>query len=692
MSEVLGRGRSFPLGATVQGAGVNFSIFCKHATRVELLLFDSADAALPSRVIELDPEKNRTFYYWHCRIDGIGAGQLYAYRAHGPLAPDQGMRFDGTKVLLDPYARAVTCVNYEREAAIRPGDNCARAMKGVVADPRSYDWEGDTPLCRPFAGSVIYELHVGGWTRSPSSGVAPERRGTYLGLIEKIPYLKDLGVTAVELLPVQHFDEQDAAPGRKNYWGYSPVALFAPHRGYCHGTDPLAPVREFCDLVKALHKAGIEVILDVVFNHTAEGGSGGPTLSFRGLANRGYYSLLPGDLARYADYSGCGNSLNANHSIVRRLIIDCLHYWVRMLHVDGFRFDLASVLARDANGTPLKDPPILWEIESDPVLAGTKIIAEAWDAAGLYQVGSFPGHRWAEWNGRYRDDVRRFVRGQEGLVADLRSRIAGSRDIYPQPQREPSRSINFITCHDGFTLNDLCSYDTKHNEDNGEENRDGSNQNDSSSYGAEGPTGDPAIEAVRLRQIKNLLVILLLSQGTPMLLMGDEVRRTQRGNNNAYCQDNELGWFNWEDVEKNAGLLRFVRLLIRLNRGHRVFQSKTFWSEPQPSPKQNDPHDGPQVIWHGVELHAPDLRPESHSLAFELLDPATGERLYVILNLYWEPLSFALPALQKGQRLRRLIDTAQPSPQDACEPDDAPTVYESSYRAEARSAVVLSVY
>jgi len=386
-------GQSFPLGATVYPWGVNFSVFSKNCNAVELLLFDHADAARPSYIIHLDPKKHRTFYYWHALVRGIGPGQLYGYRVHGPFAPEQGLRFDGTKVLLDPYTRAVAVgANYDREAAKRPGDNTAYAMKSVVVDPHTYDWEDDTPPDHPYSGTVIYEMHVGGFTKHPSSGVAPHKRGTYAGVIEKIPYLQSLGVTAVELLPVQQFDPQDAPKGLSNYWGYSPVAFFAPHQGYCGCDDPLGPVQAFRDMVKALHRANIEVILDVVFNHTAENDHNGPTLSFRGLENRAYY-MLQENQARYADYSGVGNTVNANNSIVRRMILDCLRYWVSEMHVDGFRFDLASVMSRDKYGRLLEDPPILWEIESDPVLAATKIIAEAWDAAGLYQVGSFIGHR-----------------------------------------------------------------------------------------------------------------------------------------------------------------------------------------------------------------------------------------------------------------------------------------------------------
>ncbi len=399
-------GRSFPLGTTVLGDGVNFSVFSREASRVDLLLFDSPAAAHPARVIELDPRWHRTYHYWHVFVPGIGAGQVYAYRAIGPFDPDRGLRFDPGKALLDPYGRAVVVPDgYSRHIASRPGQNDTIAMKSVVVDLDQYDWEGDAPLRRPFATTVIYEMHVGGFTRHPSSGVAAELRGTYAGTIEKIPYLQDLGITAVELLPVFQFDRQDCPPGLVNYWGYSPVSFFAPHAGYSSLKDALGPVDEFRDLVKALHRAGIEVILDVVYNHTAEGNSEGPTLCFRGLANDVYY-ILDKDRAQYAHYSGTGNTLNANQSIVRRMILDSARYWVTHMHVDGFRFDLASILNRDETGRPLENPPVLRDIDSDPVLAGIKQIAEAWDAAGLYQVGSFFGDNWKEWNGRFRDDVR----------------------------------------------------------------------------------------------------------------------------------------------------------------------------------------------------------------------------------------------------------------------------------------------
>ena len=418
-------GRSFPLGATLYPEGVNFCVFSKGSESVQLLLFDHVDDPKPSRVIELDRWTNRTYHYWHVFVPGITAGQLYAYRVRGPFDPERGLRFDPDKVLLDPYGRCVARpAGYSRDAARKPGDNAASAMKSVVADLSAYDWEDDAPLRRPFAKTVVYELHVGGFTRHPNSGIAPARRGTYAGLIEKIPYLQDLGISAVELLPVFAFDEQDGPTGLGNYWGYSPITFFAPHGGYSSRRDPLGALDEFRDMVKALHRAGIEVLLDVVYNHTAEGGHDGPTLCFRGLSNEAYY-ILESNKAFYANYTGCGNTLNANEPICRRLIIDSLRYWVSEMHVDGFRFDLASILSRDGSGQPLPSPPVLWDIESDPVLANVKLIAEAWDAAGLYQVGSFIGESWKEWNGRFRDDVRAFIKGDHGKAEALAQRSAG---------------------------------------------------------------------------------------------------------------------------------------------------------------------------------------------------------------------------------------------------------------------------
>ena len=503
-------GQPSPLGTRIIAGGVNFSLFSRTATGVELLFFDREDDAKPDRVVTLDPVSNRTYHYWHTFVPGVHPGQLYGYRVQGPDEPERGLRFDPTKVLLDPYGRGVVIPkNYTPLAARQPGDNAATAMKNVVVDPSAYDWEGDAPLRLPSARTIIYEMHVRGFTRHPSSGVGAKTRGTYAGLIEKIPYLQDLGITAVELLPVFAFDPHACPPGLVNYWGYQPISFFAPHPAYSSRRDPLGPVDEFRDMVKALHRAGIEVILDVVFNHTAEGGQDGPTLCFRGIDNPTYY-ILEQNGSRYADYSGCANTLNANHPVVRRMIIDSLRYWVTEMHVDGFRFDLASILSRDSAGQVLPNPPVLWDIESDPALAGTKLIAEAWDAAGLYQVGSFVGDAWKEWNGRFRDDARDFFRGEPGSLRRFADRLVGSPEVYGHKGRDVEQSVNFVTCHDGFTLNDLVSYNQKHNEDNGEENRDGANDNKSWNCGVEGPTDDPAVEELRNRQVKNFLTVTMV--------------------------------------------------------------------------------------------------------------------------------------------------------------------------------------
>ena len=676
-------GATAPLGASVQAGGVNFSVFSRSATRIELLLFDREDSREPSAILPLEPQAHRTYHYWHAFVPGLGQGAVYAYRAHGPFAPRHGLRFDPHKVLLDPYGLAVAVPqSYDRQAARRPGDNAAVAMKSVVAHPGQYDWEGDRPLHRPFAETVIYELHVRGFTRHPSSGVGAGRAGTYAGLIEKIPYLQDLGVTAVELLPVFQFDPQDAPGGRANYWGYQPVSFFAPHHAYSSRKDALGVLDEFRDMVKALHRAGIEVILDVVFNHTTEGGAEGPTLCYRGLANEFYYTL-EADKSRYADYTGCGNTLNANQPIVRRLIQDSLRYWVTEMHVDGFRFDLASILSRDEAGRPMPNPPVLWDIESDPLLAGTKLIAEAWDAAGLYQVGSFVGDTWQEWNGRFRDDVRRFLKGDNGTVSGVATRFLGSPDIYGHEEREAEQSINFVTCHDGFTLNDLVSYNQKHNEANGEDNRDGNNDNMSWNCGVEGPTDDPQVEALRNRQVKNFFALELLSAGTPMLLMGDEVRRTQGGNNNAYCHDAEINWFDWSLLRRHADVHRFVKQLNAFRQRRDVVIEGVDLS-------LNEVLHRASVVWHGVQLNQPDWGEQSHSLAFTLRSLGARFLLHGIFNAYWEPLTFELPPPpDSGNRWRRCIDTALESPDDIQPADRAPEVAAATYTVHPRSVVVL---
>jgi glycogen operon protein len=684
MKPLANNGRSSPLGATVCDGGVNFSVFSRSATGVELLFFDREDDARPARLIRIDPSDNRTYHYWHVFVPGVQAGQIYGYRVEGPYDPAKGMRFDPAKILLDPYGRGVVVPKrYSRDAARREGDNTATAMKSVVVDPHTYDWEGDMPLKRPSSRSIVYEMHVRGFTRHPSSGVPEKTRGTFAGMIEKIPYLQQLGITAVELLPVFQFDVQDVPSGLVNYWGYQPVSFFAPHQAYSSRQDPLGPVDEFRDMVKALHRAGIEVILDVVFNHTSEGDHSGPTLSFRGLDNNIYY-ILQQDRSRYADYSGCGNTLNANHPIVRRMIVDSLRYWVNQMHIDGFRFDLASILSRDASGAVMSNPPVLWDIESDPSLAGTKMIAEAWDAAGLYQVGSFIGDSWKEWNGRFRDDARRFFRSEQGSLRRFADRLLGSPEIYGHKEREPEQSVNFVTCHDGFTLNDLVSYDQKHNEANNDDNRDGSNDNFSWNCGVEGPTDDPAVEKLRNRQVKNFLTVTMLSVGMPMILMGDEVRRTQLGNNNAYCHDNEHNWFDWTLLTTHADVHRFVTLLIarRLLRDVEHERQRLTLNQLLRQAKRS---------WHGVKLDQPDWGDCSHSIAFGAEMRKENMIFHLILNAYWGPLDFELPPVDNGREnpWHRWIDTALDAPYDIVEWQKAPSIPGYTYRAEARSVVVL---
>ena len=676
-------GRSFPIGAALVPGGANFSIFSRSAASIELLFFDRVDDARPSRVIPIDPLVNRTYHYWHVFAPGVQAGQIYGFRAYWPFEPDRGLRFDPSKLLLDPYGRAIVVPrNYSREAARLEGDNTATAMKSVVTDPHAYDWEGDVPLKRPWSRTIIYEMHVRGFTAHPSSAVTESKRGTYAGLIEKIPYLQQLGITAVELLPVFHFGPQDAPAGRTNYWGYAPVSFFAPHQAYSSRQDPLGAVDEFRDMVKALHRGGIEVILDVVFNHTAEGGHDGPTQCFRGLDNPTYY-LLEEDRSRYANFTGTGNTLNANHPVIRHMIMDSLRYWVNEMHVGGFRFDLASILARDSSGVVMSNPPVLWDIESDAVLAGTKMIAEAWDAAGLYQVGSFVGDAWMEWNDRFRDDIRDFFRGANDSVGRMADRLLGSPSIYGQRKREAEESVNFVACHDGFTLNDVVSYNHKHNEENGEDNRDGREDNRTWNCGFEGPTDDSVIERMRNRQVKNFFTATMLSVGVPMLVMGDEVRRSQRGNNNAYCQDNDTSWFDWNLLSKHTDVLRFVKLLIELRVMRDVEHERRRVSLSQVPGEVKH-------AWHGVKLNQPDWSPVSHSLALGAELKNEGLLLHIILSAYWEALDFELPTLRNGrENWRRWIDTALDPPHEICEWNKAAPVPGGTYRAGARSVVVL---
>jgi glycogen operon protein len=674
-------GSSHPLGSSLGYNGVNFSIYSKGAMGVSLLLFRDVDSPEPYDVIRLDPALNRTNHYWHIFIEGVGPGALYGFRVEGPYLPEVGKHYDPSKVLVDPYAKELRIpANYDRDALVPYGqDTQSCCIKSVVVDMRGFDWQGTRPINRPLADTVIYEMHVGGFTRHPNSGVSKNKRGTYAGVIEKIPYLKSLGITAVELMPVLQFDPQDAPNGKPNYWGYSPIGFFAPHAEYSSDKRIGGPFREFREMVRALHKADIEVILDVVFNHTAEGGRNGPTQGFRGLQNEIYY-MLERDRQWYSNYSGCGNTCNANNSIVRRMIRDALKFWVMDMHVDGFRFDLASVLARDSQGNVMNEPPLLWSIDSDPVLAGTKIIAEAWDAGGLYQVGQFVGDRWNEWNGLFRDDVRAFFRGDEGMVGAFSNRLLGSPDIYYKAHHAPQRSINFITSHDGFTMNDLVTYNEKHNFDNGERNRDGDNHNLSYNYGVEGPTDDPEINLIRERQMKNFFITLLMSLGTPMISMGDEVKRTQQGNNNAYCQNNELSWFDWSLVEKNANMLRFVRKLAQLRRYDEALEQRIHST-------LNDVLMDADIEWHGLKPNEPDWAHHSHTLAMSYSKPYSKDHLYLAFNSFWEPLTFELPEMETRWFL--VVDTAAEAPNDIFSFDQAPVLMSNKIELAPRSAVVL---
>ncbi len=674
-------GSAYPLGASVADGGVNFAIHAPRATAARLLLFAGPEDPAPATIHALDPAANRTGSYWHVRVDGCGHGQVYGWQVDGPKDKAIGLLHDGAKLLLDPYARAVTGHGiYQRAAAAAPGDNVAAALRAVVVDNDRYDWQGDRPVPAP-ARDIIYEMHVRGFTAHPSSGLDQELRGTYAALAARAGWLRELGVTAVELMPVYEFDAQDAPPGRTNAWGYSPVGWFAPHTGYSSNRAPTGPVDEFRDMVRALHREGLRVILDVVYNHTAEGGPDGPMLSWRGFDNRGYYLAGP-EPGRYADFTGCGNTFNSNHPVGSRMVLDSLRYWVSQMHVDGFRFDLASVHARGEDGRPLDRPPVLWAIGTDPELAGASLIAEAWDAAGLYQVSDFPGGRFAVWNGRFRDDARRFWRGDENTIESLMARIVGSPDVLRGEQARPSHSVNFVTCHDGFCLRDLVSYDRKHNRANGEDNRDGTDDNLSWNCGIEGATDDPVVAALRARQARNFLALTLLAHGTPMLNSGDEFGHTRVGNNNPWCQDNGLNHLDWSPAAQDAGLLRFTRLLVALSRSLRILQDDRYWAA-------TNPERAGDISWHGMRLGQPDWSPRSRALAFTLAHPDGDEHLHVMANAGAQGLSFELPPPPGGRRWLTVVDTARPSPGDIAGPDAPAPPAEAPVKVAPHSIVVL---
>ncbi|MFN4260182.1 MAG: glycogen debranching protein GlgX [Gemmataceae bacterium] len=666
------RGYCLPFGATPRNGGINFAVFSRHAEKVHLVLFLEGQAE-PIAEIELDPSLHKTGDVWHIFVRGLTSEMVYGYRVFGPN-DQKGHRYNPHLIVLDPYAVSVSGGTQWGVPDLLPGTRQRLPRLGrLVFD--DFDWEGDLPLCTPMSQTVIYELHVRGYTQHPSSGV--QQRGTFLGLCEKIPHLQELGVTAVQLMPILEFDELDmplknpSGQPLKNYWGYAPLSFFAPKAAYA--AHPGEQVREFKQMVKTFHQAGIEVILDVVYNHTCEGNENGPTLSFRGLDNMIYYML--NKEGKYYNFSGCGNTLNCNHPLVRDLIIDSLTYLVAELHVDGFRFDLASILGRGPSGEVLQDPPLIRHIAEHPRLAGVKLLAEAWDAAGLSQLGKFPvWGRWAEFNGLFRDDVRRFVRSETNVAA-VAKRICGSLDLYGDSSRHPYHSINFITCHDGFTLNDLVSYNHKHNWANGENNRDGWNDNLSWNCGYEGPTNDGAIQALRQKQMKNFLTLLFIAQGVPFLTQGDEFGRTQQGNNNAYCQDNDISWVDWSLAEKNAGLLRFTQMMIALRKGHFALSREQFVN---------------RVTWHGIKVGDPDWSGQSRTLAFQMHGWHNQPDIYVAFNMHWDAQRFQLPPHNGQWRWRRLVDTNLPSPDDITDESHAVWLNPADhYTMAPRSAIIL---
>ena len=690
------RGRPLPLGVSSAHDGLNFALLCRHGTAVTLVvqpLDDGTDTILAE--IPLHPRLNRTGDHWHVQVMGLPPhGFRYGWRVDGPVGV--GHRYDPKQVLLDPASPLLSdgaiwgaACEVERHRTSR---------RSVYFRGPRYDWEDDAPPLVPFEETIVYELHVRGFTCHPSAAVS--KPGTFAGLVEKIPYLKWLGVTAVELLPIHEFDECDCAfvnpktgEHNRNFWGYNTIAFAAPKAAYASNAGDHGQMHEFRDMIKAFHHSGIEVWLDVVFNHTGEGDDRGRTFSFRGLDNALYYMLTPD--GRYQNFTGTGNTMNCNHPVVRDLLMQCLRFWVGDMHVDGLRFDLASIFGRNQLGEVLHEPPIVEVIAEDGVLRDTKLVAEPWDAAGLYQVGTFPfGARWSEWNGRYRDDVRRFWRGDPDTVGQLCTRICGSADLYRWNGRLPRHSVNYVTCHDGFTLWDLVSYNRKHNEANGEENRDGMDENFSWNCGVEGETKDKQVLALRQRQAKNMIATLLLSQGVPMLLAGDEFLRTQGGNNNAWCQDNEVSWVDWGLAEKNKAFARFVREMIQFRKRHPALRRRTFFKGElvRPEPAEVKPASGDSgrlrrptavppvppslvgladIYWHGTEPQAPDFGPTSRVIAFAIDGRFTGRDdekpdadVYVAINGGDVATAFLIPLSPQGKPWRRVVDTGLPSPQD----------------------------
>jgi len=676
------RGKPWPLGSSITSHGVNFSVAAPGANRVELLLFATAEASSPEQLIDLNDSNHRSGDYWHVEVEGLTAGCCYGYRVFGPLAPG-GHGFRPAKVLLDPCARAITGWSiYQREAATGASPNTHCCLKALVSERDHFDFDAHPRPRHSWQRTVIYELHVGGFTQRSDSNVGSDRQGCLLGVIDKIPYLKQLGVTTIELLPVQAFDPQDAPPGRDNVWGYSPLSWFAPHHGYISGDDPMTARAQMRELVAACHDAGMEVMLDVVYNHTTEGNVGGPTLSWRGFADRTYYHQ--NEKGEYQDVSGCGNTIAAHQPLSRELILESLRCWAVELGVDGFRFDLGIALSRGEGLKPLDQPALFEAMEADPLLSDLKLVSEPWDCGGLYRLNDFPARRIGTWNGRFRDAIRSFWKGDDDSTWSMAQRLRSSPDLYDGKPAGLGRSVNLLTAHDGFTLMDLVSFNSKHNLANGEDNRDGENHNNSWNHGVEGPSTDPAITALRKRQQRNMLSTLLLARGVPMLLMGDEVGRSQGGNNNTWCQDTPLSWMIWSEEHCDRELLTFVERLLKVRDQLNELLNPVVGPSEQPQRRHSDP-DGLWRQWHGVELGKPDWASWSHCLAMSLHRGKRGAVLWAGFNAYFKSMHFDLP--EPASPWHRLIDTALPAG------EDLPQVMEpwspNGVPLEARSLVVM---
>ena len=663
-------GRPYPFGAMVVGNMVNFSVYSRYATECTLVLFHNHEEE-PFIEIPFFKEFRLGNVFSMIIYDLDYENIEYGYRMDGPFCPAEGHRFDKSKILLDPYAKLI--VGRDVWGKQPNWDSLYQYRARVVL--ADFDWENDMPLETPVNDLIVYEMHVRNFTCGAASGV--KHRGTFAGIVEKIPYLLELGVNCVELMPIHEFDEfENYRPSPVdghplyNLWGYSNVGFFAPKAAYASSGRFSMQVDELKNLVKHLHANGIEVILDVVFNHTAEGDQRGPYISYRGIDNKTYYMLTPD--GSYYNFSGCGNTLNCNNPNVRDMIVESLRYWVTDYHIDGFRFDLAAILGRDQNGNPMSNPPLLESLAHDPILGKTKLIAEAWDAGGLYQVGSFPSWgRWAEWNGKFRDSIRRFLKSDPNVLGDVKERIIGSPDLYASQKRGIKASVNFVTAHDGFTLMDLVSYNDKHNEANGEDNRDGENHNNSWNCGWEGPTDDPAINRLRHQQVKNAITMLMVSQGIPMVLSGDEMGNSQQGNNNAYCQDNEIAWLDWNDLDRNADIFRYFKQIIKFRRLHKVLRYDDHLSH---CDYRNLGY--PDFSWHGVKAWQPESGYNNLTAAFMLNGKYADndDFIYVAMNMHWEMHGFELPQLPEGMAWHIFANTGMEVPEDIFEPGEEPVI------------------